>query len=625
MARFMQGQVDIPLDIWPLVSRKHDLAVLSGSQHTTSDLYVIELASAKQITIDGVSIQLNYLNATYTEFFAERRRARSFWTLAEAGDADAIAAFLQETWTATPEQIEQAALLVRIRLQMVTAESLRTDIETLNALLPDVLFVSHVDARKSDGQTIRSRSAFIQMVKEQVTDAGCKFFNPTDLMAEYGQTNAIEDESAGLAHFTEAFADGMMQHWMRQVIAPKTDQAALHTGNENQLRPQVLAACEQSAFVDIRARLSALAGKGANVASLLTDTNQAQVQAQSVFSKFSMEAAQSNLSVDEWCGLIMGAAKLGLFDAATELANLAPQPLPALTALCVADLASLAGDVDAAISFYATAAKQDKPRAYAQIAKIALGQGLNPLAQIGAAERAKFLAAVPPIERVQLLQLDGASFAEALPQSATADEARQVVSYLASHHGIGYAAEVLGTWREGQGSDRIRDEALISMLDRWIETALVADNAVDRIHGLNAVLFASPRHGPARNAMRDARKDLVERIRAAGRTDDIETLDALTIEASALATDLPELDLWRARLRFKLGEFETAIALGQSAARYMPDTINVWVLLMRAAVKINDQSRAVLFAHKVKNLACTKTAALSSEAEALLQANLVEV
>lgn len=625
MVRFMQGDLPIPADIWPLVSRKHDFATLSQGRHATSDLYVVELASAKQVTIDGVSIQLNYLNATYPEFFADPDRAQAFWILAQAGDEDALATFFADEWSDTPQQKDEAALLGRIRLTMVTPDSLRRDIEALKSLLPEVLFVSHVNARKPDGAFIKSRARFIEMVEKQVAAAGCAFYNPTKLMDQFGQSLAIEDESTGLAHFTEDFADGVMTDWMRAVIAPMTDAGVLEKGAEPQLRPQVMAACAYGAFVDTRARLNVLVEKGVDIGTLLSETNHAQSDAQSVFSKFSLEAAETGMQPDEWCKLIVGGAKLGLFEAANELTRISPEKLPPHAMLEVAELAETAGDFETAVTFNLMAFEEGASHGAVKAAKASLIQQQDLLGLIPQSERNAFLANLPAAEKAELLHLNGAGFAEALPDAASPEEATQVASYIANAFGIGFAAEVLGKWREAQGEARITASELNAVLDQWVETATNAAEPVDRIHGLNAVMYASPRHGAARRAMRDARKDLVLRIREAGKAGDIIKLDELTHEAAALTSELPELDLWRARLRFKLEEYDAALSLGQAAAAHMPDTLNVWVLLMRAAGKINDHSQAVSFAHKVINLACTRTAAFKTEAEAVLQANLVEV
>jgi hypothetical protein len=631
MARFMQGATEIPQDVWPLVSRKHELNTIAANAHSISDLYVVELASAKEVTIDGVSIQLNYLNASFPEFFANTMRAQSFWGLAESGDSAELHAFLDQHWAATSQQQTDAQTLGKIRLQFVTRESLQRDIKTLSDMLPDVLFVSHVDACKEDGRAIGSRSRFIQMVSEEVSLAGYKFYNPTELMNEFGQTAAIEDESAGLAHFTDAFASGIMDQWMSKIIAPKTDSAIRNdaiSAAKLHLPAQIAAACDNGQFAQAMARLQALSNDGTNVDTLLRDVMQAQEQAASTFLTKVSGAIFDDMSDIDRGDLVHEAGEIGLFEDALGLAEASTAgllELPIHVLMRVGDLAEQSGDFDIASNFYLAAACQGHSRACDVLAELSVSRGLDVLAKLGAHQRASFLSNIPPATRIQLLLLNKAAFTESVSSETTPEEVEKIVRFLTDTHGIGYAAEVLAAWREHQNSDRITHHALVSVLDGWTSTALKFEERIDRIHGLNAALFAAPRHQPSRVGMQDIRKELALLIRAAGKDGDIELLDSLSTEASALSKELPELDLWRARLRFSRGEYTTALQLGKSAAAYLPEKINVWVLLMRAATKADYKAEAAEFARKVIGLACPETEALKTEAEAILQSNVVGV
>lgn len=626
MAHFMQGSADIPQDLWPLVSRKHELSAMTTNAHAASDLYVVELASAKEVTIDGVSIQLNYLNATFPEFFADMKRAQSFWALAEAGDTADMLAFLDQHWSATPQQQEQALTLGKMRLQFVTREGLRRDIKTLSEMLPDVLFVSHVDACKEDGRAIGSRSRFIQLVSEEVSLAGCKFYNPTDLMSEFGQSAAIEDESAGLAHFTDAFGSGVMDQWMGKVIAPKTDAAIRNDAANAHLSPQITAACYHGQFAQTVARLQALSADGVSVDTVLSSVMRSQERACADFMTRIAAIQEDDLNGEDCGKLILEASEIGLFEEAMKLAEISTAGLsemPTHLLMRIGDLAKRVGALDMAFEFYLSAARKDQVRACDALAELSIARKLDVLAKLNSYQRASFLSNAAPTKRIQLLLLNKAAVTEAVTLATTPEEAEKIVCYLASTHGIGYAAEVLAAWREHQCSDRVTQQILISVLDSWVSTALSFEERIDRIHGLNAVLYAAPRHQPARVAMQDIRKELALLIRAAGKDGNIDLLDALSIEAAALSKELPELDLWRARLRFGLGEYATALQLGKSAAAFLPEKINVWVLLMRAATKAHYKAEAADFARKVIGLACPKTEALKSEAEAVLQSNLV--
>jgi hypothetical protein len=633
LARFMRGEATIPHDVWPLISRSHDLDTISAQEHVVSDLYVVELASAKELTIDGVSIQLNYLKLAYGDFFADVDRTQRFWALAEGNDSKAKLAFLDREWSATVEQKAQAETLRRIRLDLVTRESLRQNIRELARILPDVLFVSHVDARKSDGTTIGSRSDFINLVREEVRAAGLKFYDPTDLMAEFGQSAAIEDESAGLAHFTAAFSNAIMEDWMHRFIAPATDEAMRQVpagGIEEMLRPQVDAAMRNGRLADMRARLDDLSPESGPAQTLLTEFGQRQAEMQSGFLAATTVKADNPLDNAEIVRLVGDAGLLGLFDTALDYAARARgglRALPAHLLIKVGRQAAQAGDIDNAFEFVLAACSRnsDLPRARNLLVDLAIQGEIDLLGELDPEQSVDILARLPPAQKLRLLQLNGAAPSAAVTATSSAQEVAEFAVYLAEHQDIVQAAKIIAVWRDLQEGDRVRDEGLVTLLDQWVASARVIDAPLDRVHALAAIRQADPRHQAARAAIRDARVDLITRIRAAGKEGDLEALDALTAEASILPASRPELDLWRARVRFDRGEFEKVIELGQSAADSMSDRISVWVLLMRAANKTENPGKAAEFASKVIDLACAKTEWLRAEAEAVRNAHAMAV
>ena len=633
MARFMQGQSRINGDVWPLISRSHDLNEISALRHEDSDLYVIELASAKEVTIDGVSIQLNYLNSVYSKFFSDPARAQEFWACAEQDDPAVMARFLENAWSDSELKRVQSEVLGKIRLQFVTRDSLRRDIETLSDILPDVLFVSHVDARKPDGEPIRSRSKFIQMVAEEAAQAGCKFYNPTDLMHEFGQTAAIEDESTSLAHFTKPFSDAVMDDWMRHFIAPKTDAAIVqgdYDAAEYKLLPQIAAANQKARFADARARLETLSAKTDCADILLRETTDNALQAQDFFTAQAATKAARELTEDDRNQLILDAGAHGLFDTALDLAARAPGGLKSLSAhtlLRLGDQAVAACDTDNAFEFFlATVGKsRHLNRAKSSLADLALNEEIDLLAELTSEQAEDLLSSLGPIQRLELLRLNGASFIAALSETTPAEDVATIAGHIATYYGIDDASAVMAHWREITQTARISAPVLLDTLGQWLKAAQSAADRMDRVRILSAVLIAAPRFQAARNAMRDLRTELVDDIRAAGREADIDALDALAPQVAALPAELPEFNLWRARLRFGRGDYDTVIELGQSAAQHLPEKINIWVLLMRAADKAGHGGKATEFARKVIALASPETEKLKAEAETLLQTHLAEV
>lgn len=631
LARFMRGEVDIPTDIWPLISRSHDLDAISAQRHDMSHLYVVELASAKELTIDGVSVQLNYLRLAFQDFFSDPVRMQGFWGHAQAGDPDAISDFLAREWSATESQKAEASMLRRIRLNLVNRESLRGDIQTLATLLPEVLFVSHVDARKPDGSTIASRSQFISLVAEVTRELGYRFYDPTDLMHETGQSVAIEDESTGLAHFTPRFGDMLMDEWAHHAVAPVTDRFASEDDSnvhEALVRPQVQAALRHGRHGHLRSRILALPSHEMTTQRLLSQVSEALATKRGEFRDRVGQLDIERLAPVEIAEMAETAGKLGLFSLALDIVTRSVDGFRTLSAHLLVQLAHRASEAleyDDAFEF-ALAAYTRNPelrRARAVLIQIAFDARINLLAALTADQSVAIFSGLTAREKLGLLELNDMSPSEAITLSWTASDILDMASCLSEDGDFDAASKLLRAWRTLHEQDRIRESGLADLIAEWVEHVRALEDAAERIRTLVSLTEACPHHREVRLSFRQMRSDLVDRIRAAGKAGDLENLEAMKTEVDALPMPLPEYDLWRARVRFDRGDYGDVLALGPIAADHLSERIGVWVLLMRAALRADEDSKATEFAGRVVDLACDRTEKLRAEAEAVLTGQLV--
>lgn len=199
--RFLQERYHPSEEAWPLMSLNHELAELRSSTHHRSDLYVIEISSQKQLTYKGHAIQSNYLQKRFRDFFSVRSRAVRFW---EAVDRGVSEQWLLEHWPGEDRRRERGVLR-NVKRTIATSEMLSGQLHELQDRLDEFVVITHVNARKSDGTFIRSRSDFIEVVKTTCGSLGIPCYDPTDLMQIHGQAFAIEDESSSLAHYTKPF------------------------------------------------------------------------------------------------------------------------------------------------------------------------------------------------------------------------------------------------------------------------------------------------------------------------------------------------------------------------------------------------------------------------------------
>lgn len=201
MARHLVGEKTIPQSIWPFVSKSES----RPDAHDPSHAYVVEISSAKSVTLDGSPVQLNYLVGAHPAVFEDAEVARQYWKFIDAGDLAAIQSFL----LTLPLTNAERSILLRIRRSWVTLAELEQDMAALIVLFPKVVFVTHVNAVRSNGWTLDDRSKLIGMVEEAAQRLGAVVVNPTHLMAMVGQKSALSDPENGLAHYTPAFEDLM--------------------------------------------------------------------------------------------------------------------------------------------------------------------------------------------------------------------------------------------------------------------------------------------------------------------------------------------------------------------------------------------------------------------------------
>ncbi|HCW20399.1 MAG TPA: hypothetical protein DHL02_21140, partial [Achromobacter sp.] len=113
-ARFMFGHGDIPADVQRLIFRPSNGEQARRGTHKPADLYMVELSSRKLLTIDGYPIQSNYVVRYFSEFFADRTRTRTFWSMAHADRLAERRALLDQDPVFKSLSSEDRELLARI-------------------------------------------------------------------------------------------------------------------------------------------------------------------------------------------------------------------------------------------------------------------------------------------------------------------------------------------------------------------------------------------------------------------------------------------------------------------------------------------------------------------------------
>ena len=207
-----------PLHLSPLLGQ--GTGKLSDELHIPSDLYIFELSSGKEISIDGHPVQLNYLNRHFRDFFSDVARTRTFWNLARKGDDVDISNFLTSTTAFKKLSKADQCLLVRVRQKAATLKGLIADIERINALVPKTVFVTHFDAKTPDGTLLKSRNRYLEMLRAALLESNACWFDPSKNVSDFGQKVSLEDTSTSLSHYSKSFETFLGEEWWRRYIRP---------------------------------------------------------------------------------------------------------------------------------------------------------------------------------------------------------------------------------------------------------------------------------------------------------------------------------------------------------------------------------------------------------------------
>ncbi len=220
-------------DLWQLIAKGKDYEKFQAEVHEKSNLYIVELSSAKVLKIGDTVLQLNYLNSQFSDFFSDNRRAVAFTQACMRNSPAAVSAFLKDAWDSTPEQRKESDILRRIEISMATEDSIYEDICKLQEGLDEVMIVTHVNAKNENSAPLLSREKYINQVIAAAKRAGAPLYNPTDLMEKVGQDKAIEDHSTAFAHFTGTFNGLIFADWYEHKLLPLIEQAIHEAPDEN--------------------------------------------------------------------------------------------------------------------------------------------------------------------------------------------------------------------------------------------------------------------------------------------------------------------------------------------------------------------------------------------------------
>lgn len=217
--RFLRGEYMPPRRVWPVLAPNDRILKLDRQAHPAADIYFVEIASAKVLAAGDDCVQLNYVAAHFRDFFADRTRARTYWSMSTPARLERRIEWLEQDPVYRRYNRVDRALLRSITRRLADRAGLRTDMLAIMDLLDRVVFVTHCNARMADGNPIPSRDCLIADLHAVAGEIGAAIFDPTAAMREFGQLAAFAGQGRNLTHYTPDFERRLFADLYRQHIA----------------------------------------------------------------------------------------------------------------------------------------------------------------------------------------------------------------------------------------------------------------------------------------------------------------------------------------------------------------------------------------------------------------------
>lgn len=237
LLKFLQGEKSFDGDVTPLVFRNLDPKQFEAEVWEPSDLHIIEISSSKRISFGATAVQGNYVQHHFPDFFASRDRARTYWNLVKRGHRADLLEFLEREATFRMLDQQDRRLLSGLAMDQQSYKSIAADMGEIAERLgrERVLFVTHVNALTEDGSLIPTRERLIRWVTMAAAQLEVPVFDPTTVVEEFGQEEALEKGGTDSTHYTLPFSDRIYDELHRMHVQTRLSAEVAAGGQDQQL------------------------------------------------------------------------------------------------------------------------------------------------------------------------------------------------------------------------------------------------------------------------------------------------------------------------------------------------------------------------------------------------------
>ncbi|STX28035.1 Vi polysaccharide biosynthesis protein TviD [Legionella beliardensis] len=219
--KYLQGDYLPSKDIYPILSARLRFNKNKLKQATPpSDLYFVEISSAKVAMVNDEYVQMNYIYVYFSEFFLEPERTKKFWSLAGRANREELLNFLQADPVYKSYPKDKQKLLSKISIRQMTADELQQDMVEIINRVKNVVFITHCNVKLPDMSYINSRDSWIKTIEKIGKEIGCKVYNPTHLMLVLGQSLSLQKNGLDSTHYTPLFESRIYNDLHRLYVEP---------------------------------------------------------------------------------------------------------------------------------------------------------------------------------------------------------------------------------------------------------------------------------------------------------------------------------------------------------------------------------------------------------------------
>ncbi|MBN3849454.1 hypothetical protein G3N58_21890 [Paraburkholderia sp. Ac-20342] len=610
--QFMFGKKDIPADVRSLTFRPGSSGSFEKKAWPGADLYLVEISSRKLLSVDDHPIQMNYMVRHFGDFFADRKRTKLFWSMATPDQMTERRQWLEQDFTFQHLPPADRDLLARIQRRDLTDVEVSAEMEQIARMVgkDNLVFVTHVNADTPDNMPVEQRRMLINAVRAIAKRMNVPCYDPTPLMRNLGQANAMENGGLDLTHYTDLFSDQLCEAWYTEFVVPRMDSSEIYspqkTGSvqHEDTAHSLEAAWNAGQVLEVSRRLHAILrrGEGGRQHRLLLGRVQHDLgDFEGAATQFESFGAESEF--DEKTNLLLMQCyfETGRYEQAARLAAALiadEHEAPSVLRIC-AESAGKLGDTATALATWKHLFRTTTDAADASAAATAVILLLQSADDgEGTIQWAHEVREAMPTHAPSLLALWNRAL-ETSDRSALLELSREPVEMseteilsLAQRTARAGFATPSALLVATHGLTRSNCRAVVDWIGHfgttWLEegnAALVSGDTLQAADKIQARAQINPNGNGLIRARRQLERQIRQDVRAALTARDYERASDMLAIASQTLTTFPELVSFRIRVAEAIGDIHTALAYLRDAAQHEDITESTWIKLARMAVR----------------------------------------